>query len=359
KIDPAGTLIILDEIQDCPQALNALKYFCEEAPEYHIACAGSFLGIALHEGTSFPVGKVDLLDLYPLSFTEFLRALGEDALVKRLFAGDPGVLRLHSETYIHFLKKYFYVGGMPEAVRSFADKGEYPEVRRIQQGLAAMYDQDFSKHAPSAHVPKIRALWNSMPEQLGKENKKFVYSEIAKSARAREYETAMMWLLDTGILYKVNRVREVRHPLRSYADEKAFKLYGLDVGLLACMSELSKDALFEEDRAFVECKGALTEQYVLNQLIFECGLKPYYWGNDSGHAEVDFLIQSGARAVPVEVKASMNLRAKSLKLYMDKYSPGVAFRLSRADYRRDGTLVNLPLYAVCLLPELLKSPPPL
>jgi len=355
KIDSSGTLVILDEIQDCPQALNALKYFCEDAPEYHIACAGSFLGIALHEGTSFPVGKVDLLDLYPLSFTEFLSAMGEDALAKRLFAGDTDILRLHSEAYISFLKKYFYVGGMPEVVQSFADKGEYSEVRRLQQGLLTMYDQDFSKHAPSVHVPRIRALWDSVPEQLGKENKKFVYSEIAKSARAREYETAMMWLIDTGILYKVNRVKEVRHPLKSYADEKAFKLYGLDVGLIACMSELAKDALFEEDRAFVEFKGSLAEQYVLNQLIFECGLKPCYWGNDSGRAEVDFLVQAGARAIPIEVKASTNLRAKSLKLYMEKYNPDIAFRFSLADYRQDGALTNLPLYAICVLPELLKA----
>jgi predicted AAA+ superfamily ATPase len=237
--------VIFDEIQECPSALTSLKYFCEEVPEYSIACAGSFLGIALHEGTSYPVGKVEPLTLYLLSFTEFLLALGEKALAKRLTEGKAEILRLHSEAYVSLLKKYLYVGGMPEATLTFAETGSYAEARRIQAGLLEMYDQD----APIAHVPRIRVLWSSIPEQLAKENKKFVYAEIAKSARAREYETAMMWLLDTGILYKVNRVTAVRHPLRSCSDEKAFKLCGLDVGLLSCMSGLDKDALFEENKA--------------------------------------------------------------------------------------------------------------
>jgi predicted AAA+ superfamily ATPase len=355
KIDPENTLVILDEIQDCPSALASLKYFCEEAPEYQLVCAGSFLGIALHEGTSFPVGKVELLTLYPLSFVEFLVALGEEALADRLSDGKVEVLRLHAESYISLLKKYFYVGGMPEAVAAYAKLGSLAEARQIQQGLLAMYDQDFSKHAPIVHVPKIRALWSSIPEQLAKENKKFIYAEVAKSARAREYAIAMMWLIDTGILYKVNRVSAVRHPLRSYADEKAFKLYSLDIGLLSCMSELDKDVLFEGDRAFVEFKGALSEQFVLNQLIAECGYEPFYWGNDTGSTEVDFLIQAGRRAIPIEVKSSVNLRSKSLYQYIEKNDPDIAVRTSLSDFHRGAVLIDLPVYAISVLPGLLGS----
>jgi predicted AAA+ superfamily ATPase len=217
-----------------------------------------------------------------------------------------------------------------------------------------MYDQDFSKHTPAVHIPKIRALWASIPEQLAKPNKKFVYSEIAKSARAREYAIAMMWLLDTGILYRVNRVTAVRHPLRSYCDQKAFKLYGLDVGLLSCMSGLDKDMLFEGDSTFVEFKGALTEQYVLNQLISENGFSPYYWENSGGTSEVDFLIENAGHAIPIEVKANTHLRSKSLKTYIDKHSPHAAVRVSLANYRNDGQLIELPLYAISMLPSLLK-----
>ena len=353
KVDPANTLVIFDEIQDCPLALSSLKYFCEEAPQYQIACAGSFLGIALHEGTSYPVGKIDPLTLFPLSFTEFLYALGEEALAKRLKGGNPDMLRLYSEAYTMLLKKYFYVGGMPEVVAAYTESDSFDEARRIQEGLLGMYDQDFSKHAPLIHVPKIRALWASIPEQLAKENKKFTYANIAKSARAREYEIAMMWLLDTGIIHKVNRVSAVRHPLRSYADEKAFKLYGLDVGLLSCMAGLDKNALFGEDESFVEFKGALTEQYVLSQLIYECGFEPFYWGNDTGSSEVDFLIETGTKAVPIEVKAKIKLKARGLKTYIEKNRPDIAVRLSLADYKKSEALLDLPLYAVSMLPMLL------
>jgi len=352
-IDPKTTLVILDEIQECPLALSALKYFCEEAPQYQIVCAGSFLGIALHEGTNYPVGKTDPLTLYPLSFTEFLTALGEDMLAERLKDKNPEMLRLHAEAYTMLLKKYLYVGGMPEVVAAFVKNGDYDEARQIQDDLLGMYDQDFSKHAPIIHVPKIRSLWASIPGQLAKENKKFMYADIAKSARARDYEIAMMWLLDTGILYKVDRVKAVRHPLKNYADEKAFKLYGLDVGLLSCMAGLNKDALFEEDASFVEFKGALTEQYVLCQLISECGFEPFYWGNDTGNSEVDFLIEAGAKAVPIEVKANIHLKAKSLKTYIEKNHPNTAVRLSLADYKRNDTILDLPLYAVNMLPRLL------
>jgi predicted AAA+ superfamily ATPase len=216
-----------------------------------------------------------------------------------------------------------------------------------------MFDQDFSKHAPIVHVPRIRALWSSIPAQLAKENRKFVYADIAKSARAREYEIAMMWLLDTGILYKTNRVAVVRHPVRSYSDEKAFQRYGLDVGLMACMSGLDRDVLFEGDRAFVEYKGSLSEQFVLSQLISECGFEPFYWGNDAGSAEVDFLIQAGRRVIPVEVKSAANRRSKSLKTYIDKNNPEIAVRVSPADFRRNSATIDLPLYAISALPGLL------
>jgi predicted AAA+ superfamily ATPase len=355
KVDRRNTLLIFDEIQECPPALTSLKYFCEEAPEYQIVCAGSFLGIALHEGTSYPVGKVEHMTLYPMSFVEFLIASGEETLARRLNEGEVDVLRLHSESYLSRLKQYFYVGGMPEAVLAFVEKNDYAEARRIQENLLVMLDQDFSKHAPIVHVPRIRALWSSIPAQLAKENRKFVYAEIAKSARAREYEIAMMWLLDTGILYKTNRVTSARHPLRSYSDERAFKLYALDVGLMSCMSGLDRDVLFEGDRAFVEYKGSLAEQFVLGQLISECGFEPFYWGNDAGSAEVDFLIQAGRRVIPVEVKSAANPRAKSLKTYIDKNDPEVAVRLSPADFRRNGVIIDLPLYAVSALPGLLSQ----
>jgi predicted AAA+ superfamily ATPase len=351
KIDPDTTLIIFDEIQNCPLALNSLKYFNEEAPQYQIVCAGSFLSIALHAGTSYPVGKTESLTLYPLSFTEFLMALDGNALAEKLSAGKPDLLRLYSEAYISRLKEYFYVGGMPEAVAAFADSRNFAETRNIQKELLTMYDQDFSKYAPIVHVPRIRTLWANIPEQLAKENKKFVYAEIAKSARAREYEIALMWLLDTGILYKVNRVTTVRHPIKSYSDEKAFKLYGLDVGLLSCMSGVNKDILFEGDNAFVEFKGALTEQFVLNQLIAECGYEPFYWGNATGNSEIDFLIQSGRYTIPIEVKSSTNLRSKSLQTYITKNNPETAIRISLADFRKDDKMIDLPLYAISLLPE--------
>ncbi|GHU52833.1 ATPase [Bacilli bacterium] len=353
KIKAETTLLIFDEIQELPAALKSLKYFNEEAPEYQIVCAGSLLGIALHPGTSFPVGKVEFMDLYPLSFYEFLGAMNQEGCVRVLDDGDPAKLRLFQHEYINMMKKYFFVGGMPEAVAAFAETGSFAQVRQIQQNLIDMYDQDFSKHAPAYQVPRIRMLWNSIPRQLARENKKFVYGTVSKSARSREFETAMLWLLDTGILRRVNRVQDVKHPLKSYEDRGAFKLYLGDIGLLSRMSGLEKDILFERDRLFVEFKGALTEQFVLQELLACTAYTPFYWSNDNAHSEVDFLVQAGKNIVPIEVKAGINLRAKSLQVYIDKFNPARAVRSSLADYKAGERILDLPLYALCLLPRLL------
>ncbi|GHV82094.1 ATPase [Spirochaetia bacterium] len=351
-IKPENTLLIFDEVQEFPLALKSLKYFNEEAPEYQIVCAGSLLGIALHPGASFPVGKVEFMNLYPLSFCEFLLALGQEKCVRLLEEGEPGRLVLFKHEYLDMLKKYFFVGGMPEAVSVFAETGDFEAARRVQRSIIDMYDHDFSKHAPGVQVPKIRMLWNHIPYQLAKENKKFVFGNVSKNARSRDFESAMLWILDTGIAHRVNRIHEVRHPLKVYEDSSAFKLYIGDIGLLSCMSGLEKDVLFEGDRLFVEFKGALAEQFVLQELI---ALQPFYWSNDNGRAEVDFLIQAGRNIVPIEVKPGINLRAKSLQVYIDKFNPAIAVRTSPADYHAGERIVDLPLYALSLLPGVVEK----
>ena len=266
KIDPDHTLLIFDEVQEVPRALSSLKYFCENAPQYHIICAGSLLGIALHEGTSFPVGKVDFLKLYPLSFKEFLMATGKEHYAELLNSGDFSLITSFKQTYIDALKYYYFVGGMPEAVQCFAEDGDFAEVRVIQKRILAAYEQDFSKHAPNEIVPKIRMLWNSIPSQLAKENKKFLYGLVREGGRAKEYETAIMWLIDCGLVHKVSRVNAAGIPLKAYEDLKAFKLFIVDIGLLSCMVGLNSRTLLDGNALFVEFKGALTEQYVCQQL---------------------------------------------------------------------------------------------
>ena len=354
-IEAENTLIIFDEVQEVPRALTSLKYFCENAPQYHIVAAGSLLGVALHPGTSFPVGKVEFLDLYPLDFLEFLLAMGKDNLVKLLESEDFSLITSFKGKFIDLLKQYYYIGGMPEVVASFIAARDYGKVREIQKRILIAYEQDFSKHAPNETVPRIRMLWSSAPAQLARENRKFIYGLIRQGARAREYELAMTWLIDCGLVYKVSRISKPDMPLMAYQDFNAFKLFVLDVGLLGAMSELDIKSLLEGNKIFEEFKGALTEQYVLQQLIASKKATPYYWSAEKGTAEIDFIFQIDSNIVPLEVKAAENLQAKSLKSYCQKYEPRYAIRTSMSDYRQEEWLTNVPLYAINILSDMLKG----
>ena len=355
KVEAQNTLIIFDEVQEVPRALTSLKYFCENAPQYHVIAAGSLLGVALHPGTSFPVGKVEFLDLYPLDFLEFINAMGNNDLVKLLRSKDFSLITNFKGKYIDLLKQYYYIGGMPAVVASFIEASDYGKVRQLQQEILMAYEQDFSKHAPNEAVPRIRMLWSSTPAQLAKENRKFIYGLIRQGARAREYEMAITWLIDTGLVYKVSRITKPDMPLLAYQDFNAFKLFVLDVGLLSAMSQLDTKSLLEGNKLFEEFKGALTEQYVLQQLIASREITPYYWSAEKASAEIDFLFQSEMNIVPLEVKASENLQAKSLKSYCQKYKPQYAIRTSMSDYRQEEWLTNVPLYAINVLPNILKN----
>ena len=346
KINPQNTLMIFDEIQEVPKALTSLKYFNENAPQYQIVCAGSLLGVALHPGTSFPVGKIEFMDLYPLSFFEFMDAMGLERYVEILHKDDYEMATTFRQEYEMQLRHYYYVGGMPEAVSNFSQNKNFNQVREIQQNILQAYQQDFSKHAPNEIVPRIRMLWNSIPTQLARENKKFVYGLIKEGARAKEYELALLWLIDCGLVHKVNRVSVPQMPLVAYEDLKAFKLFQLDVGLLSCMAGLHQKVLLNGNDLFKEFKGALTEQYVLQQLKSARGLQTYYWTADKGTAEIDFVISNGMDIAPVEVKAETNLQAKSLKNYRDKFQPKQSIRTSMADYKVEEGLLNLPLWAI-------------
>lgn len=349
EVTPGDTLIILDEIQEAPRALEALKYFCENAPEYPVVAAGSLLGVAIHDGVSFPVGKVDTLELHPMCFREFLEAMGETALADLLGRGEPSMLGDFREKYIFWLKNYYYVGGMPEAVGFFAEHKDYVEVRNIQRALLAQYEDDFGKHAGNSELARIRMVWNSIPMQLAKENKKFFFGQIKAGARMKDYEIAIEWLLDCGLISKVYRVSKPAIPLKAYIDFSAFKLYMLDVGLLGALSELDAASILEGNDIYVEFKGALTEQYVLQELVCRNSYTPYYYTSESGKYEIDFMIQKGKQVIPIEVKAETNLHAKSLKAYQEKFSAEFAVRTSMMDYRKENWLTNLPLYAVCTL----------
>lgn len=346
NIEPESTLLIFDEVQEVPMALTSLKYFNENAPQYQIICAGSLLGVALHPGTSFPVGKVEFMDLYPLNFKEFLMAMGKERYAQELEAGNFDTVTTFKQTYIDMLKYYYFVGGMPEVVLNFSQNTDFIEVRKIQEQILAAYEQDFSKHAPNDVVPRIRMLWNSIPAQLSRENKKFVYGLIKEGARVKEYELALLWLKDCGLVHTVHRVSKPNLPLKAYEDMKAFKLFILDVGLLSCMTRLGSEVLLDGNQLFTKFKGALTEQYVLEQLTAIAGLQTYYWSNDKGNAEIDFVIDTGQTVIPIEVKAEENLQAKSLRVYQEKFSPKVAVRTSMANYKAEGNLINLPLYAI-------------
>lgn len=348
-ITPGDTLIILDEIQDSPKVLESLKYFCEEAPQYHVVAAGSLLGVTIHEGVSYPVGKVDLLDLYPLNFREFLYAMEEQGLADALETKDYTLIDNFSDKYLFWLKNYYYTGGMPAVVDAFRMHRDYAEVRQIQNDIVRQYEGDFGKHIDTHTLPRIRLVWDSVPMQLAKENKKFFFGQIKKGARSSEYELAIQWLVDCGLVYKVNRVNEPNMPLKAYKSMNSYKLFLLDVGLLGALSELEAESILDGNDIFVEFKGALTEQYVLQQLISDTRYTPYYFGTEKATFEQDFLVQRGKDIVPIEVKAGDNIRSQSLKAYCDKYHPNKAVRFSTLKYIDQGWMENIPLYAVCNL----------
>lgn len=348
-ITPKDTLIILDEIQNAPKVVESLKYFCEEAPEYHVVAAGSLLGVALHQGVSFPVGKVELLNLYPLSFREFLSAMGEDSLGNALKTEDYSLIDTFADRYIVWLKNYYYIGGMPEVVEYFRKTKDYVGVRELQESIILQYKGDFGKHAGPKELPRINMVWESIPIQLAKENRKFFFGQIKKGARSSEFELAIQWLQDSGLVYKVNKVNEPHVPLSAYKDFSAYKLFLVDVGLLGALSGLDAESILEGNEIFVEFKGALTEQYVFQQITADTAYIPYYFGTEKATFEQDFLIQKKKQIVPIEVKAETNLRSQSLKAFADKYHPEKAVRFSLMKYCDQGWIVNIPLYAVCNL----------
>lgn len=349
SITPNDTLIILDEIQNAPKALESLKYFCEDANEYHVIAAGSLLGVAVHENVSFPVGKVDMLDLYPFSFREFLLAMDEKSLVMALDSKDFSIIDNFSDKFLFWLKNYYYIGGMPAVVDSFRRNKDYVKTRQIQKDILRQYEQDFGKHVDAKNLPRIRMVWQSIPIQLAKENKKFFFGQIKKGARSSDFEIAIQWLMDSGLIYKVNRVNEPHMPLKAYINMSAYKLFILDIGLLGALSDLPAKIILEKDEIFVEFKGAFTEQYVLQQLICDTQYTPYYYGTDKSTFEQDFMIQMEDMIVPIEVKAEGNVYSQSLKVYCEKYHPKKAVRFSALKYMDQGWMVNIPLYAISTL----------
>ena len=344
KINAENTLIIFDEIQECPRALTSLKYFRENAPQYDIIVAGSLLGVACHEGTGFPVGKVSFMNLFPLSFEEFLLAMGEERFVELLNKKDFKTIKLFNNKYEKLLKQYCYVGGMPEIVQDFVENKDFESVRNLQKEILSAYEEDFTKHIPTNTVAKIRLLWKSIPAQLSKENKKFIYGAAKEGARARDFEAALSWLINSGLVYRVNKITKPDLPITAYEDFNSFKLFVLDVGLLGAMTDLQADTIIDGNRIFEEFKGAIAEQYVLQQFKTIKDLPVFYWSNETSRAEIDFVIQIKSDVVPVEVKAERNLQAKSLKVYMEKFKPNYAIRTSMADYKTTDNLIDLPLY---------------
>lgn len=340
------TLIILDEIQEAPRGITALKYFAEKAPQYHVMSAGSLLGIAMHQNDSFPVGKVDFMHLYPLSFFEFLDAVGECKMVELLQAKDWPMITMFRSKFEERLRQYYFVGGMPAAVSAFIDNGNLAAVRTIQKGILEAYERDFSKHAPAIDVPRIRMVWKSIPAQLAKENRKFIYGVLKEGARAREFELAIEWLRDAGLVYKVNRCKKAMLPLAAYEDFSAFKMFLSDVGLMGAMSNVPAQSLLDGNVLFSDFKGALTEQYVLQQLLVKSSLSVYYWSSENSRGELDFLLQDEEKIIPVEVKAEENLQSKSLKTFVER-NPGLhGVRFSMSPYREQDWLTNYPLYSL-------------
>lgn len=349
KINPETTLIVLDEVQDVPRALTALKYFCEDAPEYVVAVAGSLLGVALNAGISFPVGKVTFKTLYPLSFREFLLAMGQDSLVQALLDDDFSLMSIFSERFEDLLRTYYFVGGMPEAVSLFSQNSDFVQVRRVQEDILSAYRRDFAKHAGNVVGERCRMVFESLPRHLAKENKKFVYGVVKKGFRGRELDDALQFLQDAGLVIKVPRMSVPGVPLSAYADEGSFKLFCLDVGLLGALAGVESQTILEGNSLFTHFKGAMAEQYVCQQLVGDCGFTPYYWSAEKSSGEIDFVAQINGAVVPIEVKAEENLKAKSLASFCKTHGLTNAVRFSLSGYREESWMTNVPLYAVhCL-----------
>lgn len=346
NINAEDTLIILDEIQEVPAALTALKYFNEDAPAYHVIAAGSLLGVALHSGLSFPVGKVEFIDMYPMTFNEFLVATEEKPLDDLLKSRDWEMIKAFKTRYIERLKQYYYIGGMPEVVLRFIKNNDFAEAREIQHQILDSYEYDFSKHAPEDIVPRIRMVWNSIPGQLARENRKFIYGALRSGSRAKDYELALSWLTDCGQALKVNRVTKPAIPLKAYEEPGAFKLFMTDTGLLSALCDIDARTLLEGNKIFTEFKGALTEQYVCQQIVSATDYPVFYWSAERSAAEIDFILQCNQTVVPVEVKAEENLQAKSLKVFKEKFAPEVSVRISMSDFREQDWMINIPLYAI-------------
>lgn len=348
EIETNNTLIIFDEIQECPKALNSLKYFCEEASEFHVASAGSLLGVKIAKGKGFPVGKVNFLPMFPLTFFEFLSAIGEEKL--RLFLEEAPLnapIPFH-EKLIGFLKFYLFVGGMPEAVFEYARSENVETVRTIQQEILSAYERDFSKHAPHSEVMKISSVWKQVPKQLAKENKKFIFASIRKSARGREYEESIQWLLDAGLIHKSYLVETPKIPISAYANHHSFKIFSLDVGLLGAQSNLRAQTIIDGDVLFSEFKGSLTENFVIQELIATQERAPYYWTSEH-MAEIDYLFEGDGSIFPLEIKAEASLKKKSLLIYDERYGPSRLFRTSTMNLKLDGKIHNFPLYLISKL----------
>ena len=350
SIKPGTTLIILDEIQECGRALTAMKYFCENAPEYHIVCAGSLLGIALHKQLSFPVGKVDFLTLYPMSFSEFLRACGSETLadyVDNFKKGDT-VPEPIGDKLTTFLRQYYITGGMPEVVSTWQKTNNIEEVERVQLNIINRYELDFAKHAPAKDFPKLTAIWRSIPEQLAKENTKFIFSHVKKGWRSKDLEDALEWLIAAGLVYKVCKIEKPFIPLSSYADDTSFKLYMADIGILRKLSKLPYEVILDATPNYKEFKGSLTENYVLCELVKSVDETLYYWSSGNT-AEVDFILQSASEIVPVEVKSERNVKARSLAEYRKKYTPKYSVKTSMKNETNGEEVLNIPLYLISAL----------
>jgi predicted AAA+ superfamily ATPase len=343
EIRPETTLIVLDEIQACPDAITSLKYFREAVPSQAVVAAGSLLGVAMHRDFSFPVGNVDFMTLHPLGFSEFLRAVGDTASIQVLEKADPVLAETFHDTLVESLKRYLFIGGMPEAVSDFSVHRRFERVRDIQESILAAYENDFSKHAPASALPRIRMVWRSIVGQLAKENAKFVYSLMRTGARAKEFELALEWLKDAGLIHKVHRISKPGLPIQAYADWSDFKVYLNDTGLLCALGDIPAGVLLRDNDLFTEFKGRLTEQFVLQQLVCE-SVQPFYWSPDTGISEVDFVMQAGERVIPIEVKSALNLKSKSLRVYHDKYHPIRCIRTSLAGYQQQDWMENIPLY---------------
>lgn len=345
-IIPGKTLIILDEIQELHRGLSSLKYFCEKAPEYHVAVAGSLLGVALHQGESAPVGKVDVIRLYPMSFEEFLLAKGEGLLLEILRGRDWKTISLLHDKFTTILREYYFVGGMPEAVKTHLATNDANLVRQVQNNILYIYRSDMSKHVTSNEATRISMVWQSIPSQLAKENKKFIYGVVRTGARAKDFEMAIQWLIDAGLAYRIPRVREVGIPLKFYEDVSAFKLFILDVGLLGALSEMEPDQMLISNKVMTESKGAFTENYVLCQLLCQQNVYTYYYSREDARLEIDFLAQHHGVITPIEVKAEENLRSKSLRAFIDSHKDLQAIRFSMSPYREQDWMRNIPLYGV-------------